>query len=293
MSPKISIIIPTYNYARFLPEAIESVLKQTYKDYEIIVVDDGSTDNTKEIIDKYKDKIRYIYQENKGLPSARNTGIKSAKGEYFAFLDSDDVFLPEKLELQIGRFDRNSSLGMVYTYRCFFNEKGVRKKSISENRFLVGKIQTELFLGNVIPVSSTVVNRKCFEKVGLFDESLTSAEDYDLWLRLSHYFEVDCVPMPLVKIRLHSSNMSRNLERMYINKITVINKNIQMFPEVGYSDPHIMRRLADLYYSLGWVYVGKLKLKKAFKQFIKSIKARPLWLTPLVCLYYKILKLFK
>src|SRR5690349_3602213 len=105
--PKVSVIIPTYNRAQFIARAVDSVLEQTYKDFEIIVIDDGSSDNTQEILKAYEGKIRYVYQQNKGISAARNRGIQEAKGEYIAFLDSDDVWKPEKLSVQVAILDVN------------------------------------------------------------------------------------------------------------------------------------------------------------------------------------------
>ena len=120
--PEISVIIPTYNYANYVRDAVESVLNQSYKEFEIIVVDDGSTDGTKKVLEPLKNRIRYIYQENRGLPSAYNTGIKASKGEYIAFLDSDDLWLPEKLKLQKKYFDDNPAVGMVICNGYLFND---------------------------------------------------------------------------------------------------------------------------------------------------------------------------
>jgi len=122
--PKVSIIIPTYNYAHFITEAIQSVLSQTFQDFEVIVVDDGSTDNTREVLAQFGNKIRYIYQENRGLSAARNTGILNSSGQYLCFLDSDDSLLPEKLELQVKLLDSKVDVDLVYTWWYLVDENG-------------------------------------------------------------------------------------------------------------------------------------------------------------------------
>ena len=121
--PKVSVIIPTYQYDSFIGEAIDSVLAQTYKDYELIVVDDGSIDRTREIISKYGSNINYIYQENKGLAAARNTGIRATKGEYLSFLDADDAWLPNKLEVEVEFLDTHPVVGMVYSNYFYFGSR--------------------------------------------------------------------------------------------------------------------------------------------------------------------------
>lgn len=127
---KVSVIIPTYNLARYINETVDSVLGQTYKNYEIIIVDDGSTDNTKEALSEYGGKITYIFQENQGVSAARNKGIKEAKGEYIAFLDADDLWLKDKLELQIGLMNSNPEVAMIFTDGESFNEEGLIKASL-------------------------------------------------------------------------------------------------------------------------------------------------------------------
>src|SRR5437867_1708261 len=121
--PKVSIVIPTYNYGRYVVEAVESVLNQSFQDREVIVVDDGSTDDTRERLERFRGRIRYIYQRNKGLPAARNTGIRAARGAYVAFLDSDDLWLPEKLALQVPILDTRQQVGMVYTDAHLFDDQ--------------------------------------------------------------------------------------------------------------------------------------------------------------------------
>ena len=121
---KVTIIIPTYNSSPFIGKAIDSVLAQTYTDYEIILVDDGSTDNTKEILEKYQDNITYILQPNQGVAIARNTGIRNSESEYIALLDSDDEWLPEKLELQMRTIEKNNDVGLVHTNDIQISEEG-------------------------------------------------------------------------------------------------------------------------------------------------------------------------
>lgn len=177
--PKVSVVIPTYNYAQYIKEAIDSVLAQTYKDYEIIVVDDGSTDDTKGTVSQYGPEIEYIRQENQGPSAAKNTGIRNSKGEYIGILDSDDLWLPSKLEKQIKVFEANSGLGLVYSDGFVFGEEPAWDDfSFGGNmNFYRGRIFDKLLLGNFIPCCSTLIKRGCFDKVGLFDIKLSACED--------------------------------------------------------------------------------------------------------------------
>jgi len=188
LMPKVSIVIPTYNRAKLLKRAIHSVLNQTYQDYEIIIVDDGSTDNTEEVVRSFNDnKVIYIkHERNKGAPAARNTGIRAARGEYVAFQDSDDEWLPEKLEKQIKAFKTASTeIGIVYTgfwriegdKRTFFPSPNITPKE--------GAIHDALLKGNFVGTPSTLVKKECFEKAGMFDEKLPMLEDWELWIRIS------------------------------------------------------------------------------------------------------------
>ena len=288
MARLISVIIPSYNYSRYLSQAVKSVLDQTYKDYEVIVVDDGSTDNTKEVLEPFSGLIRYIYQENKGLPSAYNTGIKASNGEFIAFLDSDDLWLPEKLKLQYECIDARPSCGMVICNGYIFNETGVLGtffpvdiiNPVPEN------LHTSLFLKNIIPGNTPLIRKACFDKIGLHDETLSSAEDLDLWIRLTRYYNVGYVPKLLVKYRRHPAAMSLNVERMCENKIKVIRKNLDLFPDILDREPAVRNRLSDFHFELALVNLKKIRFFAAMIQILNSIKCRPLWLTPLVFFYY-------
>lgn len=215
--PRVSVIIPTYNRAKYICEAINSLLNQTYKDYEIIVIDDGSTDNTKEIISGYKERILYIYQDNLGPAAARNRGIKIARGEYVSFLDSDDTFLPEKLESQVGFLDNNPSTSAVHTWWYYTDSNGKTlpfkgrrsyNKNIRVENMLIGKVSLNL--------CAFMFRKSCFNDDNLFDETLCGGEDWDLWLRLAeqgHKFY--CIPKVLVAYRMHKDNMVSNIDKMF------------------------------------------------------------------------------
>ena len=213
LCPKVSVIIPTYQHADFVGEAINSVLAQAYTDYEIILVDDGSTDGTKQIAAAYGNQIRYIYQDNRGLSAARNTGIQASKGQYVSFLDADDVWLPNKLKLEVEFLDTHPSVKLVYSnYSYFGSRRGPKRTGFEGIPLSSGYGLKELFLNNPILPSAVLVRKSCFEKVGLFDESLVQCEDLDMWLRIAASFEIDYIDIPLAKYRLHDRNMHLETE---------------------------------------------------------------------------------
>jgi len=205
-NPTVSVIIPTYNRAHLVGRAIQSVLNQTYQDFELIVVDDGSTDNTEEVVKGFNDaRIRYIrHDENKGLPAARNTGIEAARGEYIAFLDSDDEWLERKLEKQIALFEQlDSQVGVVYCrWYVMDDDTGfVRRGNRPAHR---GNVWHHVLKGWGIQPSSAVIRRECFDHCGAFDESLPFWGDSDLWFRIAQQYHFDLVDEFLYIIHYHS-----------------------------------------------------------------------------------------
>ncbi len=275
--PLISVIVPTYNYAHFIGDCLESIFSQTYKDFEVIVVDDGSTDGTAEILQEYKEKIRYIYQENRGLPSARNTGIQSSHGKFLAFLDSDDLWLPYKLEEQIRILGDDADMGIIFSDASAFNERGVIRESIlKEEKICTGFCFERLFMGNYLVMPTVMIRKNCLEKSGIFDESLTAVEDYDLWLRISLFYKIGFVDKVLAMYRVHPSNMSRDFCRLLDNEIRVIKKIINAYPETAEKmGKNIPLRLCSLFnqYGLEWISKGETRLAK--KNFMEAIRSRP------------------
>ncbi|MEC4685991.1 MAG: glycosyltransferase [Nitrospirota bacterium] len=193
-TPTVSVIVPSYNRAHLLVRALQSILNQTYRDFEVIVVDDGSTDNTEEIVRSFSAlDIRYVrHESNKGEAAARNTGVLTAKGEFIAFLDSDDEWLPEKLEKQMAVFRYHSKrVGVVYSNMCEIERNGKRRiwKSPTfmpeDGQFYRKALNYQIY---GIGIGSSVVRKACFEKVGLFDERLSYYVDFDFFIRLSKEF---------------------------------------------------------------------------------------------------------
>lgn len=281
--PKVSVVIPTYNYAQYIKEAIDSVLAQTHKDCKIIVIDDGSTDDTRGVVSQCGPDVKYIYQKNQGLSAARNTGIRNSNGEYIAILDSDDIWLPSKLEKQIKLFEAKSRLGLVYSDGLVFGEQlAWDDLSFGGNmNFYRGRIFDKLLLGNFVPCPSVVIKRSCFDKVGLFDINLVGGcEDWDMWLRISSHYEVDYLDELLVKHRKHRGSMETKTEMMEENALKVLDK---IFLEKNV--PSILKRKAysNAYLRSGGLYRKARKLGKSRSRFFKSLLLYPFSLTPWVC----------
>ena len=226
-NPCISVIIPTYDRYWILKEAIDSVLSQKFSDFEIIVVDDGSTDATNDLLSTYGDQITTISQQNKGVSAARNAGISFSRGDYIAFLDSDDMWLPEKLSCQ-----HNFFLSHPETFICQTDEiwirNGVRVNPKNRHKKPSGMIfEPSLQLCLVSP-SAVMIKKSLFDSVGLFNESFPACEDYDLWLRIGLYYPIYLIDRQLVVKRGgHDDQLSRNpgLDRYRILSIVNILEN--------------------------------------------------------------------
>jgi glycosyltransferase involved in cell wall biosynthesis len=272
--PEVSVIIPTYNRAHLIGRAILSVLRQSYQDFEIIVLDDCSTDNTEELIDEMKKKdkrIRYIrHEKNKGPAVARNSGIKNAKGEYIAFQDSDDEWLPEKLEKQIKIFRKEKhNIGVVYTgmLRIRNNKiKNIPPKFIKKNE---GYIHKELLKGNFIGNPSVVIRKECFKKIGYFNVILPCLEDWDLFIRISKFYNFKYIPENLVIS--HYTENGVNEKPFYINIRaieTIIENNLDDFKNNKMA-------LSNQYFNIGLTYCLNGTTEKGRKYLIKAIKLYP------------------
>ncbi|MEH1816780.1 MAG: glycosyltransferase family A protein [Nostoc sp.] len=230
--PKVSVLIPAYNAMNYLPETLENVLSQTFSDFEVIVVNDGSSDEIEQWISQIKDpRVKLISQKNQGLAGARNTGITNAQGEYIAFLDADDLWEPTKLEKQLRVLEENPEVALVYTWVAFIDETGKPTGRIFKNQ-AEGDVWKKLTEHNIVESGSVgMVRRSCFETVGLFDCNLGSyLEDWDMWLRMASRYPFKVVKEPLVYYRQSSSSASRNWEAMARSFEIVIEKAFSAAP---------------------------------------------------------------
>lgn len=212
----VTVVIPNYNYAHYLGESVDSVLEQTYPDIEIIVVDDGSQDGSPKVLESYRDKIRAVFQRNQGVSAARNNGAAAGKGEYIAFLDADDVWLPGKIERQVARFAADQTLGLVHV--------GVDEMDADGNSLLHrlegsdGDAVDDLLMlgrkGILGGGSGLMVPRTIFDSIGGFDTRLSTSADYDLFVQVALRHKVGFVPEILLRYRVHGSNMHGNVRAM-------------------------------------------------------------------------------
>lgn len=225
----VSVIVPVYNRAKLVGKTLDSILEQTYPDVEIVVVNDGSTDDSLSVLEDYKSKfperIILVDQQNTGQVRARNNGIQKARGEFIAFLDSDDTWEKEKLALQVPLFKQN--VGLVYSAIYEVDENGSVTKLVPCEQDVKGrKAYEHLLIRNRMTGGTVVVTRKAVETVGLFDETFKAAENWDLWIRIAKEYEVDFVNKPLVRYLKHQGNMSHDSSRMSDAAWAILQKHL-------------------------------------------------------------------
>jgi glycosyltransferase involved in cell wall biosynthesis len=275
--PRISVIIPTYNRADLVGETIESVLRQTFDDFEIIIVDDGSTDATKEVVRRFDGSIKYLYQENHGRCYARNKGFEASSGDYVCFLDSDDVLNPRMIERQVSLLESKSDLGFVYSDYQFINRAGEilpKPEIYSAHPLRRGKIFQFLICLDFIPSPSAVLARRgCINATGLFDPSLNNAEDWDWLLRMTSVYETDYVPEPLCLIRKHDGNTPAEAINDAMERVIV--KHL--------SDERTKQRLGDewreiyfdRYMTLAHCHYNRRSMATARNYYFNALLSRP------------------
>jgi len=229
--PLVSVIIPTYNRAHIVTDAINSVLAQTFNSFQLIIVDDGSTDNTRNVLPPYQGKIEYCYKANGGVSSARNVGLRMAKGKYVAFLDSDDIWHPERLEILVNFMEQHDSYAAVFTDSESIDGDG---NTIGTTRFgglfSDGEPSLVFFLDHMFSGFACMCIRSALLEVGEFDETLRTAEDIDYALRLAAHHRIAHIAIPLLKIRKSINSLSGNV--FTGNRIVVLQKFKQSHPEL-------------------------------------------------------------
>ena len=212
---KTSVIIPTYNRAELLDDCLSSIVSQDYNDYEIVLVDDGSTDGTSEVVDKFGEKVRYIRQNNTGVPGALNRGVREARGELIRFLASDDRLCPGALAKEATFMDANPEVGLLYSQAWQIDETGaitdLRKPEFADDSYVRSGLDEirDLLFWDHITCSTVVVRKSCFDEAGLFDETLRPfGEDWDMWMRIAKKHSVAYLAQPMASYLKHSGNIS-------------------------------------------------------------------------------------
>jgi len=275
----VSVIVPVYNRENLIGRTIDSILAQTYPDIEVIAINDGSTDGSLEVLKAYADshpeKVVIIDQQNTGQVQARNNGIKHARGEYIAFLDSDDTWEPHKLAKQLSLF--KGDIGLVYCGIHEVDPNGKVLHTVPCEQGLRGNIYQQLLVKNRMTGGTVVVSRIALESVGLFDESFLAAENWDLWIRIARLFHVEYVDEPLLNYLKHPGNMSSNSGKMSQASWAILQKHLPPSSKRGKLRQAYFQAYAHYYYNQALVHFSKGDYSEARKEILRCWRYRPLY----------------
>lgn len=279
MNPLVTVVVPTYQGEAFVRETIDSVLAQTFTDYELVVCDDGSTDGTLAILDSYGDRLRVVRQRNRGVAAARNRAADVARGEFLAFLDHDDLWEPEMLATLVPILRADPALGLVYSDALVIDKAGVvRGQRGRYLRYRQGDVFDPLLHGNFIPVETTLMRTALYRELGGCDEGLRYLEDYELCLRVARKARVGFHPGPLARYRVHDRNLSHDREPMLVEWIAVLER--LRAPEQRLSAAQVDVVLAEearLALDLAWRALRRRDVTAANRWIARSGGRAPLW----------------
>jgi glycosyltransferase involved in cell wall biosynthesis len=276
---QVTTVIPAFNASEFLGTAIESALSQEGVSQQVVVIDDGSTDNTSAVLAKFGDRIERISQTNRGLSAARNAGIQAATGEYIAFLDADDQWCPGKLARQVAALDCNSKAAMLHSQTVSWDPNTGHESPFVKalSREYQGDCFARLFQANAICVSSVMARTNCLRRLGGFDEQITrpTTQDYDLWLRIAFESPLLFVEEKGTLYRRHAGNASLQSRMMLEDQILVLKKALsygydRLRREIGRRN--VFLRLANLYFELGYLHYGQGDIDAARDCFRTSFR---------------------
>jgi glycosyltransferase involved in cell wall biosynthesis len=262
----VSVVIATYNMGQYLAQAVDSILQQTWENLEVIVVDDGSKDNTPEVMAAYQknSKIIYIRNENQGQPKAKNCGLKRTTGEFIAFCDADDLWEANKLERQMPLFNR-PEIGIVYSEVSHIDENNKRYINPPNEKRYIGKVTDYLLIENFVPFGTAVIRKACVEKNGIFDEQFRMGIDWDLWLRYSLDWDFAYLPERTYVYRVWSGQMSNNYRGRYEHAFRILNHFIEKHG-TQLNAKRVSTAIAD-------IYVNKaIAIAYNEKKFIEPLK---------------------
>jgi glycosyltransferase involved in cell wall biosynthesis len=280
-NPLVSVVVITYNAAEYVAHAIESVLQQTWKNLELIVVDDGSTDETPQVVGRFGDhRLKYVRQDNQGPNAARNRGICESRGEFVAFLDADDWWLPDKICRQVSVAAANPNAGLVYSLAISVDVSG--KENARTESIVTGRVVDQLLLGQCIAgsASSAMVRRKTIDSVGMFDASLQYAEDWEYWIRIASQFDVACVPEYDVYLLSRPGSRGKNALATRDQSLQFIHDALDRYAP---GRPWFRRTaLAQLHYVASYNFWVSGYLWEARRETLKSLIYNPFYLV-----YYK------
>lgn len=278
--PLVSIIIPVYNGEQYLSKAIESALTQTYQNFELLIVNDGSTDNSAVIIKPYlKDsRVIYIEQQNAGVAAARNTAIKHARGKYVGFLDQDDLWKNNKLEVQIVSLEQDERVALVHSKLDCIDING-NQMDYDWITGVSGYCFEEMFKKNMIAVLTVLIRKTIIDEIGLFNEQLSGTDDYEMWLRVTLKYPISYIDQSLAFYRFHDNNISKNSFKMTILELKTINTILSDHSEAlnQISKQTIKARLYQLHHQLGGWYAWHAQdFYQARKHYWLTIQNNPL-----------------
>ena len=287
MTPLVSVIIPVWNGAAFVAEAVNSALEQTHQNIEIIVTDDGSTDDTWAVLAQFRSnpKVKLLRQQNLGCAAARNIALAQSTGEFVAFLDADDLWAPDKIEKQLPKFD-NPAVGLVYTRRFSYISDGTgnwipnvrRNAGYDRTSYPTGKLFENILIDELfISAPSVIVRRAIFDKLGFFDTDLATAEDRLMWAKISHDWELELIDEPLTFCRVRSESLSRNVE-IEPQTLSFLKKVFTLYPETR-RNPRIMDAYSRWAILTGRDMLNRRNFQGARANFWEACKTKPQHLT--------------
>ena len=275
-TPTVTVVIPSYNSMRYIAETMETVLNQTYRDFEVLVVNDGSTDDTPNWVERLSEKepkVRMVSQANQGLAGARCTGVTNAKGKYVAFIDDDDLWELTKLEKQVNSLESNPEAGVCYTWTALADSEGKPTGRVIASE-AEGNVWTKMTEMNIVCCGSTpMIRRSCFDEVGLFDREVSPSDDWDMWWRISAKYPFTLIKEPLILYRQHPNNSSKKCEHMLKTSRILIERNFANAPLelLHYRN----RSYGCIYLYLGWRAIENNDYQQADEYRRQAIAHRP------------------
>lgn len=273
--PKVSVVIPAYNQAEYLDQAIQSALNQTYNNYEIIVVDDGSTDNSREVVGHFGNRVRYVWQKNLGLSAARNAGIRIARGEYIALLDSDDLFEPDFLSTLIMTLERNPRADAIY---CVAQTVDLANNPLPQRigRVVLPELFYETLLkGGFFPPTCMLAHKYCYDNY-LFDESLRRVEDLDLWLKIARHYTVIGLDKVLVRYRITPNSLSNDPSLVLSHRLSILQTHFGNEPQAYmHWKPKQSEAFGRSYFAAACEYIQLHNLREAYRFILKAFNTCP------------------
>lgn len=270
--PKVSVVISAFNQPAYLCLAIDSILAQTYQDFEIVVVDDGSSPAMGSAIEHYGDRVRYFYQENQGPTRAENFAISQARGEYIASIDQDDIWLPEMLARQVEILDKDPDLAFVCCAAYVIDSDGKTIKTFESGKYYTNTF-ADLFDENFVIHSTVVLRKSCCDDVGVFDVDFYTNHDHELWLRLAKKYSFYYHPSLLAKYRIHDNNITKKLD-LWLNDSLRLYKKSKIIEGVSFFKTQ--KAISKTYYKFGQFYSQVEQFQKAAVCFLKSVMHYPL-----------------